>query len=226
MNRDRFPFTPPVGLSKSGDPDSGISLADPGEPLLPRNPDDPGDGDGGAAVRADYALTVPEDLAAMGIQPDKDHPLYKSAAAWARDRQLSQQDFDELAAGFYSSVAEDAKREQDEAAAERQSFIDAFAPTSMQGRDDESALEAARRNARPVVDWAAGLLAPSIRQNPDLGRMLEEIFSFADGVALMRAIKSTIGERTPGPQPTPSGMPAPRSAEEVLYGATTPARGL
>ena len=123
-------------------------------------------------------------------------------------------------------MAEDTLREQEAEEAERQSFIDAFAPAAMQGRDDEEALDAARRNARPVVDWAAALLAPSIRQNPDLGRMLEELFSFADGVALMRAIKSSIGERTPGPQPTPSGMPGPRPAEEVLYGATTPARGL
>lgn len=218
MNRDRNPPTPPL------DPSAGISPAGPADPLLPRNPDS-GNEDTPEEQKGAYRLTVPEDLAEMGIQPDMDHPLYKSAAAWARERQLSQHDFDELAAGFYRSVAEDARREEDEAAAERKSFIDAFAPVSMQGRDDEAALDAARRNARPVVDWAAGLLAPSIRQNPDLGRMLEELFSFADGIALMRAIKSNIGERTPGPQPTPSGMPAPRSAEEVLYGATTPSRG-
>jgi len=193
----------------------------PMAPLIARNPEAPEEeGD------ADYALTVPAELAEIGIQPDRDHPLYKSAAAWARERQLSQHDFDELAAGFYRSMADEAQRDQEAEQAERQSFIDAFAPVSMQGRDDEAALDAARRNARPVVDWAAGLLAPAIRQNPDLGQMLEELFSFADGVALMRAIKSSIGERTPGPQPTPSGAPAPKPAEEVLYGATTPARGV
>ena len=194
----------------------------PAAPLVERNPEvtaEPEEQD------AAYELTVPADLAEIGIQPDKDHPLYKSVAAWARERRLSQHDFDELAAGFYRNMADEAQQDQDAEQAERQSFIDAFAPVDMQGRDDDAALEAARRNARPVVDWAAALLAPSIRQNPDLGRMLEDLFSFADGVALMRAIKSSIGERTPGPQPTPSGMPARRSAEEVLYGATTPARG-
>ncbi len=215
MNRDK------QSLEVPAEKQTGIDPATPAAPLLARNPDAPPD-----EGQAEYALTVPADLAETGIQPDKDHPLYKTAAAWARERELSQHDFDELAAGFYRSMAEDAQRDREAEQAERQSFIDAFAPVSMQGRDDEAALDAARRNARPVVDWAAGLLAPSIRQNPDLGQMLEELFSFADGVALMRAIKSSIGERTPGPQPTPSGGPAPRPAEEVLYGATTPARGV
>lgn len=225
MNKDKQRPTPPL------DPNAGMSLAEPGVPLVARNPDAAAGPDASGGPDAPgYTLTVPEDLARFGIEPDMEHPLYKSAAAWARDRQLPQHDFDALAAGFYRSLAADAEKEQNGAQeaeqAERKSFIDAFAPVSMQGRDDEEALEAARRNARPVVDWAAGLLAPAIRQNPDLGQMLEEVFSFADGIALMRAIKSAIGERTPGPQPTPSGMPARRPAEEVLYGATTPARGL
>lgn len=229
MNKDKHALTPPLtpppipAHTPPLDPNAGMSPADAGAPLVERNPAAEAATDD---QMADYTLTVPEDLADIGIQPDMDHPLYKSAAAWARERQLSQHDFDELAAGFYRSLAEDAQRDQEAEQAERKSFIDAFAPVAMQGRDDDAALEAARRNARPVVDWAAGLLAPAIRQNPDLGQMLEEVFSFADGVALMRAVKSAIGEKTPGPQPTPSGMPAPRSAEEVLYGATTPARGL
>lgn len=225
MNKDKHALTPPLTPPPAPalDPNAGMSPAEPGVPLVERNPESEPPAEGQVA---DYALTVPEDLAEIGIQPDTEHPLYKSAAAWARERQLSQHDFDELAAGFYRSLAEDAQRDQESEQAERKSFIDAFAPVAMQGRDDDAALEAARRNARPVVDWAAGLLAPAIRQNPDLGQMLEEVFSFADGIALMRAVKSAIGEKTPGPQPAPSGTSKPRSAEEVLYGATTPARGL
>lgn len=224
MNRDKQSLTPPldpaVGMSPASfDPDPAA------KPLVARNPDG-GDGSGQGEGALEYSLTVPAELAEMGIQPDTEHPLYKSAAAWAKQRALSQHDFDELTAGFYRSLAEDAERDRDAEQVERKSFIDAFAPASMQGRDDEEALQAAQRNARPVVDWAAGLLAPAIRQNPDLGQMLEEVFSFADGLALMRAIKSAIGERTPGPHPSPSGGPSPRSAEEVLYGATTPPRGL
>ena len=139
MNRDKQSLTPPldpaVGMSPASfDPDPAA------KPLVARNPDG-GDGSGQGEGAPEYSLTVPAELAEMGIQPDTEHPLYKSAAAWAKQRALSQHDFDELTAGFYRSLAEDAERDRDAEQVERKSFIDAFAPASMQGRDDEEALQ-------------------------------------------------------------------------------------
>lgn len=174
-------------------------------------------------VPEDYAITVPEELKAQGFEADPEDPLFKAIAPALKDLKLTQAQFDALAAPYIAHKAQEAQAAATEAAAERKAFIEAFAPAELKGADSEEALAAAKKNAQPLADWAAGLLGPALLKEPKLGAMLQDLATLNDGVMLLKAIRDAVGERGPaGRSGGEGGGAPPKPVEEILYGRTTP----
>lgn len=161
-------------------------------------------GEGGAPAVPDvYALNLPDELSGR-VEVSPDHPLYAPASDWARKWGLPQQAFDEL-------VAIQAGHEAGggiDSAAERTKLLAAF--------NDNGRLNEAQAQARAdeVGRWAVGLLGPDVRRHRGLANELMMLTATADGVALLRAIKSRVGEARPPKAGHAGGGSAAVSTEE------------
>ncbi len=175
-----------------------------------------------AGMAQRYRLSVPADLTDRGIEPDERDPLYLAASEWAMRHNLSQDDFDELAAMFYQREASLMDESSQDIQIQRRRFIEKFAPPSFAGREDEDAFSIAERNARPVTNWVGGLLGPAFQEDPELLEVYRYLLSTADGVRFLATMKRVIGEPTPVRFASSSAPARKRSREEILYGDTTP----
>jgi hypothetical protein len=150
-----------------------------------------------------YALNLPEDLTGR-VEVSPDHPLYAPASDWARKWNLPQAAFDELVA---IQAGHEAGSGIDQGA-ERTKLIEAFSeggrlsPAQAQAKADE------------IGRWAVGLLSGEARRNPAILGELIGLTATADGVALLRALKSRVGEARPPRAGQGSGGSPAVSTEE------------
>lgn len=157
----------------------------------------------GGGVPDVYALNLPEDLTGR-VELSSDHPLYAPASDWARKWNLPQAAFDELVA---IQAGHEAGSGIDQGA-ERTKLIEAFSeggrlsPAQAQAKADE------------IGRWAVGLLAGEARRNPAIVNELIALTATADGVALLRALKSRVGEARPPRAGNGSGGSAAVSTED------------
>jgi hypothetical protein len=158
-----------------------------------------------ASVPDVYALNLPEDLTGR-VEVSPDHPLYAPASDWARKWNLPQAAFDELVA---IQAGHEAGSGIDQGA-ERTKLLEAFSeggrlsPAQAQAKADE------------IGRWAVGLLSGEARRNPAILGELIGLTATADGVALLRALKSRVGEARP-PRAGNGGGGSPAVSTEEFY---------
>jgi len=123
-----------------------------------------------------YTLTVPETLAET-LEASTEHPLFAPVSEWAKAKGLSQDDFDELTAVFYTyEAARQGRRDEDQA-----------------GLLNEALGEDAERTLTDLGRWVDGLLGQEISENSSVADTLESIASSANGVLFLKALKDRIG---------------------------------
>lgn len=188
-------------------------------------PADPATGDSKAG-EASYRLTVPARCRQMGVAGDPGDPLFQSVCAWAMERNLNQDDMDALTGLYFDKLIRDAEDDEALDREDRRRLVDRFAGPAMQGRDDDEAIAVAARNLRPVYGWIKDLLAPEIAQDQGLGEAVEDMFRSPDALAVLTALRRAMAEQTPPRHAVTAPAPRPKSREEIMYGATTPAVGI
>ena len=132
-----------------------------------------------------YALSVPDALTDM-LEANTDHPLFAPVCEWAKEKGLSQGDFDELSGIFYRFEAGRLGRDE----ADQSELL------------EEALGEGSDRVLSDLGRWINGLLGEEIANRTDVADTLEMIASSANGILFLKALKDRIGVR---------GVPSGRS---------------
>ena len=135
------------------------------------------------AAPESYELVVPDDLKEK-VEANAEHPLAKPAMEWAKKHGLTQEAFAELTGLFYAQEAagfdEDAKftTEQNEALA-------------------KALGESAGKVKKELGQWVGGLLGKDFKENPALLEAASLLASDANGVLLIKYLKTRSGSGIP-----------------------------
>ena len=131
---------------------------------------------GQSTVPEAYDLTVPDALSDM-LEANTDHPLFAPVTEWAKEKGLSQTDFDELAGIFYTFEAAEMGRSD----ADQRGVLE----EALGGESDRVLTDLSR--------WVEGLLGDEIQRNTAISETLGAIAGTAGGVLFLKALKDRIG---------------------------------
>lgn len=162
-----------------------------------------------------YSLPGRPEYEEGGYYPSEEHPMYGPVTAWCRKNGIPQEAFEELAALYQDHEFGQIGFGADFREKEMAKLIEGFAP-GMDPADPRSmamAVQAAGEDRR----WLTGLMGAALRERPNLGDVIDDLYHLSDGAQFVRTLRELIGERTPGAMRAGAASGEPKSLAALLY---------